>query len=181
MPSARRDPLDALYRGAAGLAGFLVAAICLLMIAQSLFRGLGWPTTGVNDVVGWMTAGAAALAMPHSFRNGDFVRVGLLLERLPPRPRRVLEVVALAIAALFTGAFALWAARYTHESWRLHDMPTGQAVVPLWIPQCSLALGALLLLLAVGQDLLIALRGGQPSYQRALADRRARGDFSEEL
>jgi TRAP-type C4-dicarboxylate transport system permease small subunit len=179
MPSARRDLLDGLYQGAAGLAALLVLGICVLMVGQSLFRGLGWPTTGVNDVVGWMTAGAASLAMAHSFRNGDFVRVGLLLERLPPGPRRVLEVVALAVAALFSGAFALWAARYTQESWRLHDMPTGQAVVPLWIPQSSLALGALLLLLAVVEDLVTAVRGGQPSYERAIAERRERGDLHE--
>src|SRR4051794_31128772 len=129
MPSARPDPLDAVYRAAAGVAAGLVLAIAVLMIGQSIFRGLGWPTTGVNDVVGWMTAGAASLAMAHSFRNGDFVRVALLLERLAPSRRRALEVGALVIATLFTGAFALWAARYTLESWRLHDMPTGQAVV----------------------------------------------------
>jgi hypothetical protein len=59
-------------------------------------------------------------------------------------------------------------------------MPTGQALVPLWLPQSAVALGALLLALAVVQDLVTAARGGQPSYQRALAERRARGDFGEE-
>jgi TRAP-type C4-dicarboxylate transport system permease small subunit len=184
MRFASLDPrrlLDGACRGAAWLAACLVLAIFVLMIAQSAFRGLGWSTGGVNDVVGWLTAGAASLAMAHSFRSGDFVRVGLLFERLAPGPRRALELVALTIGAGASGYLALWAAAYVAESWRLHDMPTGQAVVPLWIPQSSLALGAALLLLAVLADLVTVLRGGAPSYERALAERHARGDFSGEL
>ena len=76
--------------------------------------------------------------------------------------------------AILAECRALRASRYGR------GLPTGQAVVPLWIPQSSLALGALLLLVAVVDDLVTVLGGGQPSYERAAAARRAHGDFSEE-
>ncbi len=176
---ALRRAIDAACAAAAGLAAACVLAIFVAMIAQSLLRRAGVPIGGITDLVGWLTAGAGALALAHSYRQGDFVRVGLLTERLPPRARRWLEVAALAVAAAFVGYLAAWAVAYTHESWRIHDMPTGQLAVPLWIPQSALALGALLLLLAVIEDLAVALRGGVPSYARAAEERRQRGEIGE--
>jgi TRAP-type C4-dicarboxylate transport system permease small subunit len=175
-----RRLLDIIYMGAAALAAGLVFAIFVLMIGQAVFRALGWPTTGVNEVVGWLTAAAAALALAHSFRHGDFVRVGLLLERLGPRARRRVEAAALIIGTTFVAGLALWAVAYTLESWRLDDRPTGEVSLPLWIPHSSFALGVVLLLVAMLDDLVTLLRGGAPSYLRSAAERRARGDFSEE-
>jgi TRAP-type C4-dicarboxylate transport system permease small subunit len=174
-----RRVLERLYAAAAGVAAVFVAAIFLLMIAQALFRRAGVQIGGVTDLVGWLTAGAAFLAMAHTFRQADFVRVGLVLERLPVRARRLVELAALTTAAVFVGYLAWWAAAYTYESWQLHDMPTGQLAVPLWIPQSTFALGALLFLVAVLDDLVVSLRGGRASYLRAADQRRQRGDTGE--
>jgi hypothetical protein len=53
--------------------------------------------------------------------------------------------------------------------------------MPLWIPQLSFALGALLLLVAVVDELVAVLRGSTPSYVRAVEERHARGDYSEDM
>jgi TRAP-type C4-dicarboxylate transport system permease small subunit len=180
-PSPMRRGLDLIYQAAAALAAGLVFAILLLMIGQALFRALGWPTTGVNEVVGWLTAAAAALALAHSFRHGDFVRVGLLRERLGPGARRFFEGAALIIGATFVAALAVWAVAYTVESWRLDDRPTGEVALPLWIPHASFALGTVLLLVAMLDELWVLLRGGTPSYLRSAEERHARGDFNEDL
>jgi TRAP-type C4-dicarboxylate transport system permease small subunit len=174
-----RRLLDLVYRTAAGLAAFFVFAIFVLMIGQALFRALGWRTGGVDEVVAWLTAAAASFALAHSFRSGDFVRVGLLLERLSPARRRAAELLALTIGTTFTGYLAVWAILYTRESWQLHDMPTGEARLPLWIPHASFALGALLLFVAMLDEVVTTLGGGQPAYLRALQERHARGDGEE--
>jgi TRAP-type C4-dicarboxylate transport system permease small subunit len=176
-----RRLLDLLYAAAAYLAGFFVLVILLLMTGQALFRALGWRTGGVVEAVAWLTAAAAGLALAHTFRNGDFVRVGLLLERLPAAARRPLELIALFIATAFTGYLAGWALAYSYESWQLGDMPTGELIVPLWIPHGTFALGTLLLFVAVVDDLITTLRGAQPAYRRALEERNRRGEFSEGL
>jgi TRAP-type C4-dicarboxylate transport system permease small subunit len=119
--------------------------------------------------------------MAQAFRNGDFVRVTLLLERLSPPARRTFEIVSLVVAAFAIGYLAFWAARFTYESWQFNDMPVGLLVVPLWIPQMTFVVGSLLFFIAVVDELVMVLRGGKPTYVRLVEERHARGDFSEDM
>jgi TRAP-type C4-dicarboxylate transport system permease small subunit len=179
MPMRRL--LDALFRAAGALAALAVFAIFVLMIGASVGRMLEWRVGGVNDIVSWLTAASAFLAMAHAFKHGDFVRVTMLLEKLAPRTRHALEVASLAIAAVAVGYLAWWAVRFTWESYTFNDIAGGLVVIPIWIPQTSFVLGALLLLLAVIDVLAIVLRGGKPTYVRVVEERHARGDFSEDI
>ena len=52
------------------------------MLAQSLGREVGVFVRGADDVTAWLTAAAAFLALGHTFRHGELVRVGLFLESL---------------------------------------------------------------------------------------------------
>ena len=180
-PSLLRRGLDTMYAAAGALAALCVLAIFVLMLVGSLGRELGWRVGIVNDLVAWLCAAAAFLAMAQAFRNGDFVRVTLLLERLSPRARRGFEIVSLAVAALAIGYLAFWAARFTYESWQFHEMPTGLLIVPLWIPQTTFVVGAILFFIAVLDELVIVLRGAKPTYVRLVEERHARGDFSEDM
>ena len=173
--------LDRLYDGAGYLAGGCILAIFVLMIGASAGRELGLRVGGANDIVSWLCAAAAFLAMAHTFRFGDFVRVTLLLDKLSPAMARRVEIASLAIATLFVGYLAWWAARFTHESWKLNDIAGGMVVIPIWIPQSSFVVGAVLFLVAVVDELINILRGNQPTYERLAAERHARGDFSEDV
>jgi TRAP-type C4-dicarboxylate transport system permease small subunit len=176
-----RRILHALYDGAALLAAAFIFAIFAIMIGASVMRQLGMRTGGTDDLVAWFCAAAAFLAMAHTFRHGDFVRVMLLLEKVDERWRRALEITSLAVAAVFCGYLA-WAAMYfVYESWDFHDMAGGMIAIPLWIPQSSFVVGTLLLLTAVIEELVVLLRGGKPSYVIAVEERHARGDFSEDI
>ena len=117
----------------------------------------------------------------NAFKNGDFVRVTLLLERLSPPMKRRFEMAALALATWAIGYLAWWAARYTLESYQFNDIANNMVAIPMWIPQLSFVFGALLFLLAVVDELVIVLRGGKPTYERLMEERHARGDFSEDL
>ncbi len=176
-----RRALDGLYAAAAGLAALTVAAIFVLMIGASVGRLLEWRVGWVNDVVSWLCAAAAFLAMAHAFKHGDFVRVTLLLERLSPPLRRSFEILSLAVAALSIGYLAWWAARYTWESYTFNDIANNMVAIPMWIPQLSFVAGAALFLVAVVDELVVVLRGGKPTYVRLVEERHARGDFSEDL
>ncbi len=180
-PATMRRMLDSLYAAAGAFAALCVLAIFVLMLVGSLGRELGWRVGIVNDLVAWLCAAAAFLAMAQAFRNGDFVRVTLLLERLPPALRRAFEIGSLSVAALAIGYLAWWAARFTYESWQFNEMPTGLLVVPLWIPQMTFVVGALLFFVAVLDELVQVLRGAQPTYVRRVEQRHARGDFSEDI
>jgi TRAP-type C4-dicarboxylate transport system permease small subunit len=176
-----RRLLDFLYDAAGYLAAFFVFAIFAVMIGQTVMRELGLRTGGSDDLVAWFCAASAFLAMAHTFRRGDFVRVVLLLEFLGPRARRAAELASLAAAACFCGYLAFWAARFVYDSWQFHDMANGLMAIPLWIPQSSFVVGAILLFAAVLDELIGVLRGRTPAYVAAVEERHRRGDFSEDI
>jgi len=172
---------DGLYAAGGQLAALCVLAILILMVYASVGRSLDWRVAWINDVVAWLCAAAAFLGMAYSFRNGDFVRVTLVLESVSPRVRRWLEVGSLAIAAVAIGYLGYWAARFTYESWEFNDIAGNMVAIPIWIPQMSFVVGALILVIAVIDECICVLRGGKPSYVARVEERHARGDFSEEL
>lgn len=176
-----RRALDALYLGAGALAAVFVLAIAVLMLGQSVLREFGVRTGAVNDVVSWCCAAAAFLAMPHAFKHGDFVRVTLLLEKLDERSRRAFEIGTLGIGVVAVGFLAWSAISFTFESWQFNDIAQGLLPMPLWIPQSSFVIGALLLWLALVDEFVVVLRGGRPSYVVAVEERHAKGDFSSEV
>ncbi|HEX6706867.1 MAG TPA: TRAP transporter small permease [Albitalea sp.] len=176
-----RRALDLAYDGAGALAGLFVLAILVMMIGQSVLREFGVATGPVNDVVAWSCAAAAFLPMAYTLRHGDFVRVTLLLEKLSPPRRRQLELACLAIGAVAVAYFAWSVLRFVHESWVFHDVATGQLAMPIWIPQASFALGAVLLFVAVVDELVRVWRGAIPIYVEAVEQRHAAGDFSADL
>ena len=163
------------------MAALCVLAILVLMIAASVGRVFEWRVSWVNDIVAWLCAAAAFLGMAYSFRNGDFVRVTLVLESVSPAVRRWLEVVSLTIAAAAIAYLGYWAARFTYESWEFNDIAGNMVAIPIWIPQMSFVVGALVLVIAVLDECVNVLRGGKPTYVARVEERHARGDFSEEL
>ena len=176
-----RKILDRTYDVAGYLAAFFVLAIFVVMVGGTVMRETGFSTSGMDDYVAWFCAASFFLAMPQAFRNGDFVRVTLLLEALSRGKRRAFEAGCLAIGAIFTGYLAWWATRYVYESWQYREMSTGVIVVPIWIPQLSFTIGAVLLFVAVIDELVAVLRGRKPTYVAAAEERHARGDYSEDF
>lgn len=176
-----RRALDSLYWLGGALAALCVLAILILMVWASLGRLFDWRVSWVNDVVAWLCAAAAFLGMAFSFRNGDFVRVTLVLDSVPASVRRVLEVICLLVAVVAIGYLGSWAARFTYESWEFNDIAGNMVPIPIWIPQMSFVVGALIFVIAVVDECVCVLRGGKPSYVARVEERHARGDFSEEL
>ncbi len=179
--SGLRRFLDGLYATGGAVAALCVLTILVLMIGASVGRSLNWSVGWVNDVVGWLCAAAAFLGMAYSFRNGDFVRVTLLLDSVAPRARQRLELLSLSVAVVAISYLGYWAARFTYESWEFNDIAGNMVPLPLWIPQLSFVVGAALLVIAVLDEFFTVLAGGKPSYVARVEERHARGDFSEEL
>lgn len=173
--------LDRLYDGAGALGAFCVFMIFVLMILAGVGRQMNWHVSGLNDIVAWLCAAAAFFAMAHAFRHGDFVRVTLLLEAVPAKLRRVLDVMCLLIAAVSVSYLTYWATAFTYESYEFAEMATGLVVIPIWIPQSTFVIGCWLLLIAMIDELVGVVRGEKPSYQRAMEERHAAGDFSSDV
>jgi TRAP-type C4-dicarboxylate transport system permease small subunit len=171
--------LDRLYLASGALAAVCLAGICALMLAQAIGREFGLLIRGADDVTSWLCAASAFLALGHTFRHGELVRVGLLIDRLAPQRRRVAEIVALTITALFVGYMAWAVCKFVYESWKFDEIAQGLLRVPIWIPQLSFAIGVVIFLVAVLDELVTVLAGRKPAYQAAEDERREKQDFSE--
>jgi len=171
--------LDRLYAASGALAALCLAGILVVMLAQSFGREAGILFRGADDIVAWLCAAAAFLALGHTFRHGELVRVGLWLDMLGPRGRRIAELWALGLTCAFA-AYMLWAVvRFVYESWQLKEVAQGLIKLPIWLPQLCFVVGVLIFWIAVLDELIVVIRKQKPSYQLAEEQRRAAGDFSE--
>ena len=173
--------LDRLYDAAGAAAAVCLASIAAVMLAQAAMREFGYLFRGADDIVAWLCAASAFLALGHTFRRGELVRVGIVIDHLPPRVRRPVGIGALFIAVAFVVYMAYAVLRFVYESWAFKEVAQGLIQIPIWIPQMSFVLGVLVLLVAVLDEFIVMVGGGKPAFEAAEEDRRARKDFSESL
>jgi TRAP-type C4-dicarboxylate transport system permease small subunit len=161
-----RTFLDRLYLFAGIAAGGFLIAIFLLMMGLAIGREIRVNIPAGDDFASWCMAAMAFLGLAHTFRTGDMIRVGLLLERLHGRTRQVCELVALGIATAFILYFARQAVQLTYDSWRFDDMSQGVIAIPLWIPQLGYSGGLIILSIALIDEMVHVARGNKPRYEK---------------
>src|SRR3712207_5736037 len=161
-----RTSLDGLYLLTGYLAGVFLIMIFLLMMGLSVGREVGFNIPAGDDFASWCMAAMAFLGLAHTFRSGEMIRVGLLIDRFQGRARRAFEMFSLALGLAFVGFFAWHAVRLTYDSWRFNDMAQGVLAVPLWIPQLGYSTGLVVLFTAFVDEFIHVLRGGNPRYEK---------------
>ncbi len=161
-----RVVLDRLYLFAGYAAGVFLVLIFGIMMFGSLGRQFSLNIPAADDFVSWCMAAMAFLGLAHTFKRGEIIRVGLLIEQLTERPRWLMEIFALAVGAAFTLYFTWYAVAMTYDSWRFHDMAQGVLAIPLWIPQLGYGGGLAILAVALVDELVHVLGGNKPSYEK---------------
>ena len=154
-----RRALDALYDGAAALAALFMVLLLVAVLASVLGRQFHFHIPGTDAYAGYMMAGAGFLALAHTFKRGEHIRVTLLLQSLSPRARHALEVWALAAASVLAALVAFYSVRLAWQSHAFNDISTGNDATPLWIPQLGMAVGTTILAIAFIDELVLELRG----------------------
>lgn len=159
-----RQALNTLYQTAGVLACLFLIAIAVLTVATIAGRMLGVELYSMDEFAGWCMAASTFLALASTLRKNEHIRVSLLIERLAPSYRKVVELLCLLLATVFMGIFAWYAITGMIESHQFGEVTQGMVPVPLWIPQIGMAVGALIMFIALTDDLLCSLRGKNPSY-----------------
>ncbi len=154
-----RRLLDALYDSAAALAALCMVALLCMVLLSIASRQLGFHVPGTDAYAGYLMAAAGFLALAHTLKRGEHIRVTLLLGALSGRWKKAFEVWALAVAALLATLFAYYSGKLAWQSHAFHDISTGSDATPLWIPQIAMALGTSVLAIAFIDELVLELRG----------------------
>jgi len=154
-----RKALDRLYDAAAALAALFMVGLLAMVLLSVVSRQLHFHVAGTDAYAGYLMAGAGFLALAHTLKRGEHIRVTLLLAALSGGARRALELWALFAASLLALLFAFYACRLSWQSYTFNDVSTGNDATPLWIPQIAFAVGTLILAIAFIDEFVLELRG----------------------
>jgi TRAP-type C4-dicarboxylate transport system permease small subunit len=154
-----RKLLDRLYDYAAYVAALFMIGTLLSVLAGVLDRYVGWGIRGTDMYAGYCMAGAGFLALAHTLKRGEHIRVTLILAHLGPNAHRWMERWAMGAAALLAILFAVFSVRLVMQSLEFHDISTGNDATPLWIPQVAMAMGTVILAIAAIDEFIIEWRG----------------------
>jgi TRAP-type C4-dicarboxylate transport system permease small subunit len=156
-----RATLDRLYDAAGVLAALFMVGTLAMVLAGITARLLGFNVPGTDAYAGYCMAAAGFLALAHTLKHGEHIRVTLIIEHIGPKAQRALELWALAAAALLAALLAFYSVRLSYQSWDFHDISTGNDATPLWIPQLTMALGTLVLFIAFVDEFVLEWHGAR--------------------
>ena len=156
-----RAGLDRLYDAAGILAAFFMVGTLAMVIAGVAGRLLNFNLPGTDAYAGYCMAAAGFLALAHTLKRGEHIRVTLILEHVGPGAQRVLELWALGVATVLATLFAYYSVRLSWQSWDFHDISTGNDATPLWIPQLTMAMGTVVLCIAFIDEFVLEWRGAR--------------------
>jgi TRAP-type C4-dicarboxylate transport system permease small subunit len=154
-----RRALDALYDGAAWLAALCMVGLLLMVLLSIASRQLHFHVPGTDAYAGYLMAAAGFLALAHTLKKGEHIRVTLLLSALQGRARKALELWALFAASALAALSAFYSARLVWQSHAFNDISTSNDATPLWLPQLAMAAGSAILAIAFVDELVLEARG----------------------
>ena len=166
---ALRRVLDALYLLAGILAALCLIAILTLIVVQMLARWTGEVFPGAPDYAGYAMAAASFLAFANALNRGAHIRVAIVLNAVPARVERIMEVWCFAIGAAVMWYFVYYCQRFVFWSWKFNDISQGQDKTPLWIPQMAMLIGAVIFAIALTDHLLQVILKGRHGIERETA------------
>ena len=160
-----RRLLDFLYDAAAWLAALAMIGVLAMVLLSIVSRQLHFHVPGTDAYAGYAMAAAGFLALAHTLKRNEHIRVTLLLQHLAGRARRGMEMWSLSAAVLLAALFAFYSVRLVVVSRQLNDISTSNDATPLWIPQLAMAVGTVVLLIAFIDEWVLELRGRRTTAQ----------------
>jgi TRAP-type C4-dicarboxylate transport system permease small subunit len=154
-----RRLLNAVYESAAALAALCMCGMLCMVLLSILSRQLHFHVPGTDAYAGYLMAGAGFLALAHTLKRGEHIRVTLVLGMFKGRARRGLEIFSLVLASLLALLFAFYSCRLVWQSIEFHDISTGNDATPLWLPQLVMAFGTVIFALAFVDELVLEILG----------------------
>jgi TRAP-type C4-dicarboxylate transport system permease small subunit len=124
------------------------ACLAMMMTFATIVLGViareaAWNIPGLDAYAGYSIAAALFLALPATLKQGDHIRVTLVVQRFNASKQRIVEHVCLLAGIALSGYIAYFACRLVWISYTTHDVSQGADATPLWIPQLLMALGSI--------------------------------------
>jgi TRAP-type C4-dicarboxylate transport system permease small subunit len=159
-----RRTLDRFYEACGYLAAVFMIGIAVAIVAQIVARMRG-VTLDATEAAGLCLAASTFFGLAHTFRRGAHVRISLIVDRLPVRFRRGVEIFNCLLGAAVVSFLAWHVSQLALQSYQYNDISPGLLAMPFWIPQTGVALGVIAFAVALIDELFWLLGGGRPRYE----------------
>jgi TRAP-type C4-dicarboxylate transport system permease small subunit len=165
----------------AELAGWVYLAGAIFVSANVISRRyLGFSSPAVVEITGYLLAFGISWGLADTLIGKGHIRIDVLVNRLPRRPRAYMHVLALLFLLVFGAMLTVRAWQVVEESWELDATDTTALSIPLVIPQGLWAIGltmflvVLVRLMIAGTNLLVRTR--YEELEELVGARQARGE-----
>lgn len=154
-----RKLLDGLYGAAAAVAAVFMVGLLAMVLLSIAGRQIGFHLPGTDAYAGYMMAGSGFLALAHTLKRGEHIRVTLLMHHLKGSARRIMELWALGAGTMLSLLFAAYSVKLAWQSHAFNDVSTSTDATPLWLPQLGMAIGAVVMTIACLDEWVLEWRG----------------------
>jgi len=162
-----RRVLDGLYNSAAALAALCMVGLLTMVMLSVVSRQIGFNVRGTDAYAGYLMAGAGFLALAHTLKKGEHIRVTLILNALQGPWRKALEIWSLGFASVLSTVMAFYSCKLVWDSLQFNDVSTGVDATALWIPQLVMAVGTVVFAIAFVDDFILELQGKRQQLSSA--------------
>ncbi len=105
----------------------------------------------------------AYFGLAYTFRAGGHIRMDMVVDHLPPRVKKGVDVIVSLLAVLIVGVMAYWSIQRIDYTWTNNVRSVWPSRMPMWIPYLSLPIGLILLdievLLHIAKTVRLAVGG----------------------
>ena len=116
------------------------------------------PLQGAYELTEALMVASIFLALALSQREGKQIRVELLTERMGPRGRAILDMLAEFLSCVVYAVIAWYGCKEAATSWQISELTSGLVRFPLWPSKLALGLGAALMAIQCFAGTAAALR-----------------------
>ena len=149
--------LNKLYKLSGYIAATFLIFVAIFIIIGILSRIFGFYIRGLAEYSGYCMAAASFFALAYTFVEGGHIRITLFLEKLSGLKKRLIEIWCLSVASVFSGYLAFYFIKMLIISYKFQERSEGADEILIWIPQTSVALGAIIFFISVFHKFILKL------------------------
>lgn len=153
------------------VAGFGIAAACLLVVLQVVlpyFPSLSMPW--IPEVERYLVIYSVYVAAGVVFVRGGHIAVEFVVDRLPAKWQRAIDLFGVAVGMVFSLVVGVLALKWVAGERTLGAVTTSGIELPVWMVQIAVPLGLLMLAGFMGWRLVQLVRGKAERRQELSRD-----------
>lgn len=124
------------------ISGVAIVLMSALILVEIIFRAITGASTMIcEEYSAYLLVVFAAMAFAYGFKSDGHIRVDLILSKLPPRGKTVVDLACTIVAFVVFGYVVVQTWGQFYGSWESGETSMYSSRTPLWIPQIWLVVG----------------------------------------